>query len=70
MGKENQLKGEKIMDFLLNLLQLPSVWLLVIGLIILYVIIKVIRSIVEIVLSLVFTAFSLYRVYLFLQNYL
>lgn len=58
------------MDFLLNLLQLPSVWLLLIGIIALIVVIKVIRSVVGAVVGLVLTGLSLYRVYLFLQGYL
>lgn len=57
------------MDLLLNLLQLPSVWLLVIGLIALIFVIKVIRSVVGAVVGLAFTVLSFYRVYLFLQNY-
>jgi len=68
MDKTNQLKGDKGMNFLTELLQLPSMWLLVIGIIAVVFVIKLIRSVVAKIMSLVFTAIMLLRVYTFLSD--
>ncbi|WP_158587602.1 hypothetical protein [Neobacillus notoginsengisoli] len=56
------------MELLTNLLQLPSLWLIVIGVIALIFVIKVIRSVIGAVVSLAFTVLGFYRVFLFLQD--
>lgn len=56
------------MNVLGELLQLPSMWLLVIGVIVVYFVIKLIRSVVAKVMSIVFTAIAFMKVYTFLSD--
>lgn len=56
------------MNVLTELLQLPSMWLLVIGVIAVLFVIKLIRSMIAKVMSIVFTAIMLIRVYSFLSD--
>ncbi|MEK3992788.1 hypothetical protein [Robertmurraya sp. FSL R5-0851] len=56
------------MDLLTSLLQLPSLWMLVLGVIALIVVVKVIRSVVGAITGLVFAVIGLIRIYSFLSD--
>lgn len=56
------------MNFWGDLMQLPSMWLLVIGVIGVYLAYKLIRSVVAKVMSIVFTVIAFIRVYTFLSD--
>lgn len=56
------------MDLLTSLLQLPSLWMLVIGVIALIVVVKVIRSVVGAITGLLFTVIGFIRIYSFLSD--
>ncbi|MGS2778355.1 hypothetical protein ACVBAX_13395 [Robertmurraya sp. GLU-23] len=56
------------MDLLTSILQLPSLWMLVIGVIALIVVVKVIRSVVGAITGLVFTVIGLIRIFSFLSD--
>lgn len=56
------------MNVLGELLQLPSMWLLVIGVIGVYFVIKLIRSVIAKVMSIVFTVIAFLKVYTFLSD--
>ena len=58
----------ELTELLSSLLALPSMWLLVIGVIAVIFVIKVIRSVFATIMSLVFTGFALMRVYAFLND--
>lgn len=56
------------MEIVTALFQLPAVWLLIISVIVLYVVMKFVRSVIAAVLSLTFTIVSILRIYLFLSG--
>lgn len=56
------------MNFLGELLQLPSMGLLVIGMVAVYFAIKLIRSVIAKVMSIVFTLIAFIRVYTFFSD--
>lgn len=58
------------MGFFMDIWSYPSTWLVVLGIIAIYLTAKVIKNMIGIVLSIVFTIISVYRVYLFMQNVL
>lgn len=56
------------MELLVSLLQLPALWLLVIGVIALIVVMKVIRTVIGAIAGLTFTIIGLIRIYGFLSD--
>ncbi|KAF0817682.1 hypothetical protein KIS4809_3499 [Bacillus sp. ZZV12-4809] len=56
------------MEIFLNLLSMPSFWLLVAGVIGLIIVIKVIRSVIGAVIGLIFTLIGAIRIYLFISD--
>lgn len=56
------------MDFFLNLLQLPSMWFLALGVVVVVIVIKFVRSVIGTLISIIFTGIALIRVYLFLSD--
>lgn len=56
------------MTVLLDLLSLQYTWFFLIGIILLVFLIKVVKNIIATLTGIIFTAFTLFRIYIFLSD--
>ncbi len=56
------------MDLLISLLTTSSTWLFILGVVALVFVLKVVKNIVATIASLIFTAWSLIKIYVFLSD--